>query len=73
MLSLEMLTLPLTFSSFICWPLIGHSILASDWLPVIQFAQELAGAPVDRHNAPGLLVLVTQDLMKLRHLLVSVT
>ena len=70
---LVMLTLLSLLSS---WPLIGHShpILASDWLSMVQFAQQLAGAPVHRHNTPGL-SLVTQDLMEVSHLvcLVPVT
>ena len=79
---LVMLTLLSLLSSWpligyiILWPLIGHShpVLASDWLSMVQFAQQLAGAPVHRHNAPGL-SLVTQDLMEVSDLvcLVSVT
>ena len=69
-----MLTLKSLLSS---WPLIGHShpVLASDWLSIVQFAQQLAGAPVHRHNTPGLCSLVTQDLMEVSDLvcLVSVT
>ena len=71
---LVMLTLLSLLSSR---PLIGHGhpILASDWLAMVQFAQQLAGAPVHRHNAPGLGSLVTQDLMEVSDLvsLVPVT
>ena len=77
---LVMLTLLSLLSSWplsgqtILWPLIGHPVFASDWLSMVQFAQQLAGAPVHRHNAPGL-SLVTQDLMEVSDLvcLVSVT
>ena len=73
-LSLVVLRLPL-LSSGSHWPLIGHRhpILASDWLAMVQFAQQLAGAPVDRNYAPGLVILVTKDLMEVRDLFVSVT
>ncbi len=73
-LSLVVLRLSL-FSSVITRPLIGHRppILASDWLAMVQFAEQLAGAPVDRDYAPGLVILVTKDLMEVRDLFVSVT
>ena len=73
-LSLVVLRLP-PLSSVSTRPLIGHChpILASDWLTMVQFTQKLAGAPVDRDNAPGLLILVTKDLMEVRDLFVSVT
>ena len=52
--------------------LIDHwsAILASNWL--VQLAEELAGAPVDRHNASWRHVLVTKDLVEVRHLLQGV-
>ena len=40
---------------------------------MVQFAEQLAGAPVDWDNAPGLVILVPKDLMEVRDLFVSVT